>query len=151
MFAGVKGFGPQRELRLNGLSLLLFSGVWVDASLGEKVHNLSRDLLQSFLRKQEGVVLELLEGNELDDVSTHVLFVLLGIQRVDVCVKNLHRAEVCVAHSDDHDRERKVCASHDLVNCLGHVADDSVGNYQQDLVVLIVLRNFHSFGPSTHR
>ena len=108
-------------------------------ALLEEVKQLSWHLFERLLGQFSRVVSEVTEGHELHDVGLHILFVSLGVERHLVSVKDIHALEVVAAHAYNDDTQGEVAASHDLVNCLLHVIDDSVGDDQQDLVLLVHL------------
>jgi len=68
---------PERKLRCDSVSIFFLGWLWINVSLGEVFNQLSWNLLECFLGQFVGVMLELSEGNELNDVSGHLLFVLL--------------------------------------------------------------------------
>lgn len=78
----------------------------------------------------------------MHDVSGHLPIVLSGEQRRFIGVQSIHRFEFIFADSHNDDRQRQVRASDDLVDCLLHVVDNAVGNDQQNVIFLVVLRDF---------
>ena len=88
---------------------------------------------------------EVIIRDELNDIGRHVLAVGLRVQCFFVAIKNLHRFEVRIADADDDNSHWEVGSSNDLVNCLLHVTDDSIGNDHQDVELLIHLRNIGRF------
>lgn len=86
---------------------------------------------------------EFAEGYELHDVGRHVALVLLGPERHFVRIKLVHRAEIGRAYTHDNDTKGLAAASHNLVNRPLHVIDYTICNDQQDVVLLILLRDVH--------
>lgn len=70
---------PKRELSLNTFPLFLFGGPRWNVSGLKVARKLIRNLLQGFLCKFECITFELSIGNELNDVTTHVLPVFLRV------------------------------------------------------------------------
>ena len=80
-------------------------------------------------------MLEVLEGDELDDVSQHGLS-LGRAQDPVVPVQHLHVCEVGVAHANDDDGHGQVGRVHDGLTRVGHVSDYTVGQNKEDEVLL---------------
>lgn len=91
------------------------------------------------------IVLEFSEGNELDDVTRHLLSIVLRVKRSVITIKCFHAREVEVSDTDNDDGERLVGATYDLVDGLFHISNGAIGQYQEQVILLIVLRNFFSF------
>jgi len=85
------------------------------------------------------VVLEVIERHELHDVSFHVFLESARVQGFFVAIERVHVGKVSIANSNDDNRQRKTRTTHNLVNRLSHVVDDSVGDQQKDLELLIHL------------
>ena len=81
---------------------------------------------------------ELTKWNKLDNISAHVPFVLLRVQRLLVGVQHIHRCKVSISNTDNDDGKREVRASNNLIYGLLEVADDTIGDDQQDLIGLVV-------------
>ena len=64
--------------------------VRLDALLRHVADELSRYLVECFLSETVRVIFEITEGNELHNISLHLLLELLGVERTVVCVKYLH-------------------------------------------------------------
>ena len=79
------------ELSLDPVPLFLFGGFWVDVLSGKEVHQLAWNFSEHLSRKHHGVVLEIYERNELNDVPGHLPLVLLGVQRRLICIQSVHR------------------------------------------------------------
>lgn len=109
------------ETTLDLLLLLLTQLLRNDLVLLHEVQKLARNLLKGLFGQQPGVVLEFIEGNELDDVACHLLLESLGIQGDIVRVQHVHFGEVGVSNTNDDDGERQRASSHNLVNGLLHV------------------------------
>lgn len=73
-------------------------------------------------------MLIIVERDKLNYVSFAVSTILGTVECLVVAVQLLHVAEIRVTHADDDDGERICGATHDLVNRLTHVVDDSVGD-----------------------
>jgi len=90
-------------------------------------------------------VLEVLEWHELDNVTVHEFLVFLRVQWLVIGIKNVHRGEVGFTYSNNDDAERQGASPHNLIDCLLHVVDDSVGDDQKNNVLLVSLGHFKSF------
>ena len=84
-------------------------------------------------------MLEVVEGHELHDISGHILTVCLRVEGLIIAIQRLHRLEVSIAHANDDNRERQLRPTHDLVNRLVHVTDDSIRDDHQDVELLVLL------------
>ena len=80
-----------------------------------------------------------IEGYELDDVSRHVFTIHLRVEGLLVGIELVHCTKVCVTHSHDNDREREVGATYNLINSLLHVIDDTISDYDQNVILLVFL------------
>ena len=78
-------------------------GVWLDLLLVEVLHHLLGQLSQDFFGKTFRVGFELVEWNELNDVSALELFSLLGEERILIGVKVFHVVEISIADADYDD------------------------------------------------
>lgn len=96
-----------RELLLNGASPSLGSRHWNDVLLLHEVEELAWDLLKSLLGKLGWIVLELTEWNKLDNISLHILLILLRIKWNFISIKDIHALEVIAANSNYDNREGK--------------------------------------------
>ena len=132
-----------RELLLEGAALSLARGVGHDAFSLKVVKHLSWHLLKRLLCKHHRVVLEVSERHKLHDIGRHLLSVALRVERDLVGVKLVHGAEIGGADAHDDDGEGQLGASHDLVDSLLQVSDDTVGDDQQDVVLLVLLGAVH--------
>ena len=131
--------GTHGQLLLDEAALLLSSGVRVDALLAHPVEKLPWHLHEGLLRQEVWVVLEVVEGHELHDISGHILTVCLRVEGLIIAIQRLHRLEVSIAHANDDNRERQLRPTHDLVNRLVHVTDDSIRDDHQDVELLVLL------------
>lgn len=80
------------------------------------------------------------ERDKLDDVTLLVLLVPLGVEGRLVCIKLFHAGEVGAADANDDDGEWETGGGHNRINRLLHVHDGTIGQDQQDRVLLIILR-----------
>lgn len=80
-------------------------------------------------------VFEVPEGHKLDNVTKH-RFPLGGPQDAVIAVQHLHITEVRVAHSHDDDRHGQVGGMDDGLPGVSHVRDDTIGENQQDEILL---------------
>lgn len=80
--------------------------VWLDLLLVEVVHHLLWQLFQHFLSQFVWVVFELVEWNELHNVSRLVLLCFLREEGLFVSIECFHDAEVCVTNSNNNDTQR---------------------------------------------
>ena len=78
----------------------------------------------------------LIEGNKLDDVSRTGSLCVISKQGA-IPIELVHTAEVCVANTDDDDWAGQSWEIYDRGFCLGHVANLTVGQEQQNLVVCL--------------
>jgi len=134
--------GSHRELLLELPSLLISSWVWVDVVLSHVVEELTWHFHEGLLRKQVWVVLELIEGDKLNDISCHVLPVGRGVEGLVISIERVHTAEVSIANSDDNDGKRVLRASDNLVDGLVHVVDDTIGEDDKDVELLLLLSDW---------
>lgn len=111
-----------------------------------KVHKLAWDLLKGLLGEFCWIIPEFTEGHELNNIGVHILLVSLRVQRHIIGIQDIHALEVITADTDDDNRQGQGAATHDLVNGFLHVIDDSVGNDQQDVVLLIDLVHLLGLG-----
>ena len=88
--ADLRPHRPHRQLLLDLASLLFRPRVRGDALLAHPVEQLSWHLHESLLGEEVRIVLEVVEGNELHDVRSHVLAVSLGVERLVIAVERLH-------------------------------------------------------------
>ena len=130
---------PHRELLLDLASLLLRSRMWVDALLAHPVEQLSWHLHERLLRQQVRIVLEVVEGDKLHDVRSHVLAIRLRVECLIISIKRFHRLEVSIADTDNNDGEGQLGATDDLIDRLVHIADHTVRDDNQDVELLVHL------------
>jgi hypothetical protein len=75
-----------------------------------------------------GIIFVFVEGNKLNNVSLAVLLVFLTVKSFFVAIESLHVAEVgipCTHNDYSHGVAR---ASHDFVNRLSHIINDTIGD-----------------------
>ena len=84
-------------------------------------------------------MLEVVEWDELDDISCHVLPVGAGVESLVIAIKRLHRLKISVTNTNDDDGERVLRATNNLIDCLVHVADDSISDNGQNVELLVHL------------
>ena len=72
------------------MALLLGSRMRLDIVLAHEVEKLSWDLVENLFGEKVRIVLELVEGNELDDVGSHVLAESFRVESLFVGIKHLH-------------------------------------------------------------
>ena len=97
---------PQAELCSDLFPVFLLGWPWLDLTLLEIISQLERYLLQCFFRKLEVVASEFSERHELNDVSAHIPFVLIRIQRRHICIQLVHSREVGIAYANNDDTQR---------------------------------------------
>lgn len=131
-------------------SLLLGAWVWSDPVPAHPVEQLAWHLHQSLLRQHVRVVLELVEGYELDDISGHVATVSIRVECLIVTIEGVHRLEVSIADSDDDDGKGQGRATDDFINSLLHVTDYTIGDDHQDVELLVHLVNAVRLGVVVH-
>ena len=101
--------------------------------------HLLRDLLEDLLGEEALVVLEVVEGHELDHVARLVLAMERRVERLLVSIELLHGAEVSIANAYDDHRQWQVRGCHQLIDGLLHVHDGTICQNQQNVVLLVVL------------
>lgn len=79
--------------------------------------------------------LEISEGHELDDVSCGDIS-SGRTQQFVVAVEELHRAEVCPAHTHYDDGHGQIRGFYNSSACLVHVRDHAIGDDEQHVVLL---------------
>lgn len=80
-------------------------------------------------------IFKLPEWHKLDNVS-HGGFACQRPQASIVSIQELHSCEVCVAYSNDDNGHRQPGGINDGTACLIHVCDHSVGDDEEDKVLL---------------
>lgn len=88
---------------MQGALLSITGWVGSDSPPPEVVKHLPWHFFKCFLGKQHRVILELTEGHKLDDVSSHLPLVFLGIQGHLICIQLVHGREVSATYSDYND------------------------------------------------
>ena len=116
-----------------------------DIVLTHPIEQLAWNLHQGLFRQHMRIVLEVVEGDELNDISGHVLAEGARVERLIVAIERLHRLEVGVTHTNDDDGQGVLGATHNLVNGLVHVADYAISNDDQDVELLIHLGDLVRF------
>ena len=85
--------------------LLLMDTFRHDVVSLHEVQELPRDFFKCLLRQELWIVFELREGNKLNDVALHILFVLLRIKGLVVCIESVHRRKVSIPYSNNDDAD----------------------------------------------
>jgi len=124
---------------LDLLALSIRASVGRDVVLSEEVEQLRWHLHQGLLREEVRVVLEVIEGHKLDDISSHVLAVGLRVESLFVSIEDLHGLEVGVTDSDNDDGDGELGSTDYLVDCLVHIIDNTIGDDHTDVELLSVL------------
>ena len=88
---------------------------------------------------------EFSKRNELHYVSRHFSLISLTVKRRLVSIKLVHSRKVSTADSHDNNAERQTATPNNLVDSLLKIVDDAVCNYQQDIILLVLLRHTHAF------
>lgn len=135
-----------RKLSLQEGLLGLGGRVWADVLRAEEIQKLVRNFLKGLLRQKHRVVRKFPKRHELHYISVHVASVLLTVQRHLIGIQLVHRREVSTANAHNNNGQGQAGSSHNLVNSRLHVIDDTVGNDQQNVVLLVLLRNIHLLG-----
>ena len=107
--------------------------------LAHPVKKLPWNLHKRLFGQQMWIVLEVVEWDELHDVSSHVLPVGARVKCLIITIKRLHRLEISVTYTDDNDGKGVLRATNDLVDRLVHVADDTIGDDGQNVEFLVHL------------
>ena len=117
-----------------------------DIVLPHEVEKLTWHFLEGLLGKLGRVVLEVSEGHKLDDIGLHVLFVSHRVERNFVGIQDIHALKIIAAYANNDDAERQSASTNNLVNCLLHIVDDSIGDNEQNLILLVHLRDILGLG-----
>ena len=125
-----------KELFLFFFLTRLSSLIRMDVIFAHPVEQLTGDLLECLAGQAHRVTFELVVGHELYDVSFCTLIASAGVEHLVVAVKPVHRAEVGRSNAYYHDGEGQHRGLHDLLYGSIHVADLSVGQDEQDVVLL---------------
>ena len=96
------------------------------------------------------VILEVIEWHKLHDICSHVLTVGLRVEGFLIAIKDLHRAEISIADAHDNDGDWESGASHDLIDGLLHVVDNTVGEDEQDVILLVHLADLGGLHLAVH-
>ena len=107
------------------------------------VQHLAWHLFKGLSGKLHRIVCELTIRHKLNNVGRHVLPKALRVQWSFVSVKYVHGGEVGTAYTHNDDGKWEGGASDDLISRLLHVRDLAVGDNQQDVVLLVLLRHLH--------
>lgn len=127
------------EFLLNEALLFGRCHIWSDVVLSHVIQQLPGHLIEGLFGQLSGIIFEISEGYKLHDVSIHIFLVLHGVEGFIICVEDVHRFEVFVAHSHDNYRDWQVGASYNLIDCLLHVIDYSISDDEQNEILLVVL------------
>lgn len=95
--------------------------------------------------------MEVSKGYKLHNISTHLLSVLLTVERFIVRIKDIHRGEVSRTNTNYDDGKGVVTSTHDFIDSSLHVIDDSVSDDQQDVVLLVCLGDCLRLGHLIHQ
>ena len=131
--------GSHGKLLLDKATLLSCARVRLDTVAAHEVEQLTWNFIKNLLGKHVWIVLKLVEGHKLDDISRHILAVCTGVKGLFIAVKHLHGGEVSIANTNDDDGKWKVRATYDFIDSLLHIIDDTIGKDQQDVILLVVL------------
>lgn len=82
------------------------------------------------------IVLEVVVGDELNDVRGHILAESVRIQGLVIAIKLRHLAEISIADTDDDHSHWQFGAAHQLINRRRHIIDDAVCDDDQDRELL---------------
>jgi len=85
------------------------------------------------------IVLKVIEGDKLYDISWHILSVRLWVEGLFISVKNLHGLKISITNTNNDDSQVVDRSSYNLINCLIHVSDDSIGNDHKNVELLNLL------------
>ena len=96
--------------------------------------DLLRDLLED-LFGQIATSDTLVELHELDDIASGCLSSRVT-KTASIAIEGLHRREISPADTNDDDRAWHLCKLADQVNGLWHVVDGTIGEQEQDLVLV---------------
>ena len=107
--------------------------------LAHPVEKLTWNLHKRLFGQQMWIVLEVVEGHKLHDIGSHILAVGARVKSLIVAIKCLHRFEVGITNADDNDAEWILRASHDLIDCLVHIGDHTIGDDDQNVELLVHL------------
>lgn len=132
---------PERELRLNPFPFIFLRGSRLDILLLEKFGHLARNFLEGLLGKLQLIAHELPKGDKLHDITTHIPLVFLRIQRVHIRIQLIHGGEIGITDANNDDTQGIVRTPDYLVDRLLQVIDDTIGDDEQYLVTLIVVRD----------
>ena len=92
------------QLLLESPLLGLSGGVGADSILPKEIKHLSWNFLESLFCKLHRIVCKVPEWNKLNDISCHLLFVILRVKRYLVCIQLIHSTEVSLPNTNDDDR-----------------------------------------------
>ena len=128
---------------LEGATLSFVCWLRPDVMLLEVVQHLAWHLFKGLSGKLHRIVCEVSIRHKLDNIGRHVLPEALRVQWSFVSVEYVHGGEVGTANTHNDDGKWEGGASDDLICRLFHVSDLAVGDYQQDIVLLVLLRHLH--------
>jgi hypothetical protein len=120
------------------ISLHFIARKWMNSSLAHELEQLARQFHQCFLCQKMRVVFKLVEGNELNDISLGVLVPSSTEKGLVVTIKCLHVWEVSISNTNNDNGHGVARTSHNLINCLSHVVNDTVCDDQQNLKLLVL-------------
>ena len=105
----------------------------LDSICDHVAHKLVGHFLQDFLSQEDRVLLELVELNELNDISGCLLSSAVSEDHV-VTIKLPHVSEIGITNANYDDTQRILGTFHDQILSSGHVMDLSIGEDQQDVI-----------------
>lgn len=108
-------------------------------SLSHVVDELARQFLQSLLGQKSRVMLEIVEGNELDDISSSVFTELTREKSFIVTIKLVHHAEISITDTNNNDSKWVIGSSHNFVNSAFHVINHTVSDNHENLELLVLI------------
>lgn len=139
-----------RKLLLEGAFLGLSCRVGSDTTSAEVVEHLAWHLLKSLLRQHHRVAGEVPEGHKLDNIGCHLLLIDVRVKGRLIGIELIHGGEVSTTDSHNNDGEGQLRPVHNLIDCLLQVTDDSIGDDEQDVVLLIGLVDAHILSHLVH-
>ena len=124
------------HLCLDLATLSLAAWVRCDVVLAHEVEKLCWDLHEGLLGQHVRVSLKVVVGNELDDISSHVLAISVRVKSFFIAIKHLHATEVCFADTHNDNGHGHLGAPDNLVDRLVHVVDHTIGDNDEDVELL---------------
>ena len=94
--------GSHRELVLHHASLVFCSSLGQDIVPSHKVKKLTGQFLKDLFREKVGVVSEVVEWHELNDIRSHILTISLRVKCFLICVELVHGLEISITDTDNN-------------------------------------------------